>query len=139
MLSVVMVNVTYKPYMLNVIMLNVIMLNVTYKPYMLIVVMLSVFMLSVFMLSVFMLSVFLLSVFLLSVVMLNVVAPVSYGLKMKLKVERHILDRSPTNVIRTSTFRTNVFAPISGRNGMAPTLPSYRRIHEERIRTRGRG
>jgi hypothetical protein len=51
-------------------MASVIMVSVTYKPFML-----SVFMLSVFMLSVFMLSVFMLSVVTLSVVMQNVVAP----------------------------------------------------------------
>jgi hypothetical protein len=46
-------------------MLNVVLLSVTYKP----------FMLSVFMMSVFILSVFMLSVFMLSVIKLNVEAP----------------------------------------------------------------
>jgi hypothetical protein len=52
MLSVVMLNVTYKPPMLCVVVLNV-----TYKPFMLSVVMLNVVMLNVIMLSVVMLNV----------------------------------------------------------------------------------
>jgi hypothetical protein len=47
-----MLNVTYKPFMLNIVMLSVIMLNVTYKPIMLNDVMLSVIMLNVIILSV---------------------------------------------------------------------------------------
>jgi hypothetical protein len=62
------------------VMLSVFMLNVTYKPcklsvFMLIVFMLSVFMLNVIMLNVIMLSVFMLNVIMLNVVMLSVVAP----------------------------------------------------------------
>jgi hypothetical protein len=52
MLSVIKLNVTYKPFMLSVVMPSVIMLNVTYKPFMLSVVMLSVIVLNVVMLSV---------------------------------------------------------------------------------------
>jgi hypothetical protein len=42
MLSVIMLNVPYKPLMLIVVMLSVIMLNVPYKPLMLSVIMLNV-------------------------------------------------------------------------------------------------
>jgi archaellum biogenesis protein FlaJ (TadC family) len=56
-----MLGVTYKSFMLSVIMLNVIML--------------SVIMLNVIMLSVIMLNVIMLSVIMLNVVMLSVVAP----------------------------------------------------------------
>jgi hypothetical protein len=47
-----MLSVTYKPFMLTVVMLNVIMLSVTYKPFMLSAVMLNIIVLSVVMLSV---------------------------------------------------------------------------------------
>jgi len=47
MLSVIKLNVTYKPFMLSVIMLSVIILNVPFKPFMLSIVMLSVIMLKV--------------------------------------------------------------------------------------------
>jgi len=47
-----MLSVTYKPFVLSVIMLNVIMLSVTYKPFVLSVIMLNVVMLSAVMLSV---------------------------------------------------------------------------------------
>ncbi len=56
MLSVIIMNVIYKPFMLSVIMLCVIMLNVVCKPFMLNVVY-KPFMLSVIMLSVIMLNV----------------------------------------------------------------------------------
>ncbi len=52
MLSVIMLNVTYKPFMLSAVMLSVIMLNATYKPFMLNVVMLNAVMLNVVMQSV---------------------------------------------------------------------------------------
>ncbi len=62
MLSVIMLNVTYKllmlsAIMLSVVMLIVVMLNVTYKPLKLNVIMLSVVMLSVVFLNVVMLIV----------------------------------------------------------------------------------
>ncbi len=57
MLSAIMLNVTYKPFMLSVVVLSVItlivvILNVTYKSFMLSVIMLSVIILNVVMLSV---------------------------------------------------------------------------------------
>jgi hypothetical protein len=64
MLNVVMLSVTYKPFMLSVIMLSIVMLMV---------VMLNAVMLSVIMLNVVMLSVVVLRVIMLNVVMLNVV------------------------------------------------------------------
>jgi hypothetical protein len=51
MLNVVILSVTYKPFMLSVILLNVVMLSVTYKPFMLSVIMLNVVVLNVGMLS----------------------------------------------------------------------------------------
>jgi hypothetical protein len=47
MRSVIMLKVTYKPFVLSVVMLSVIMLNVTYKPFVLNVVRLNVVILSV--------------------------------------------------------------------------------------------
>ncbi len=55
--SVIMLNVTYKPCMLRVVILSVIMLAVTYKPSLLSVVMLNVVMPNVVMLNVVKLSV----------------------------------------------------------------------------------
>ncbi len=65
-----MLNVIYKPFMLNVITLNVVMLSV---------IMLCVIMLSVIMLIVIMLSVIMLSVIVLSVIILSVMAPLIIG------------------------------------------------------------
>ena len=65
-----MLTVTYKHFLLSVIMLNVVILSVTYKP----------FMLSVIMLSVIMLGVIMLSVIILGVIMLSLVAPSRIGI-----------------------------------------------------------
>jgi hypothetical protein len=71
-------------------MLSVIILNVTYKPFMLSVVILSVIMLSIIMLSVFMQS-----VVMLNVVMLSVTAPSSqhFGQRESVKwIEKEIIN-----------------------------------------------
>jgi hypothetical protein len=73
-----MLSVTNKPLMLSAVMLSVIMLIVIMLiVFMLIVIMLIVFMLNVFRLIVFMLIVFMLIVFMLSVTMLSAMSPLS--------------------------------------------------------------